>query len=106
MSRLGGTQSIEQQLMNYANLGSNLGGRQSAAGAQQGAFGMQGATSGTAALLGGAAGQAKAFGQLGSALGDYFNQPNQATTGAINPSYASDTQAPADTSAWGSWGGV
>lgn len=67
-ARLGGVSGLEQQLYNAANLGSNLGGNQSAAGAQAGAFGMQGASAGTAALLGGAAGQSKAFGQLGDAF--------------------------------------
>jgi len=79
-ARLGALGNIDQQLMQYANLGSNLGGRQSAAGAQQGAFNMQGATAGTSALLGGAAGQAQAYNQLGSAFGDYFNQPTGQVT--------------------------
>lgn len=86
-ARLGGVSGLEQQLYNAANLGSSLGGRQSQAGAQAGAFGMQGATAGTAALLGGAAGQAQAYGQLGSALGSAFDNNtsnNYSGIGGVN----------------------
>ena len=103
-ARLGGISGLEQQLYNAANLGSNLGGRQSQAGAQQGAFGMQGATSGTAALLGGAAGQAQAYGQLGSALGDYFDKSNTVDTGTTTTQTpygtAQASTAPASTEWW------
>ena len=75
-ARLGALTGIEQQGQRLLELGAGFGGRQAAAGAQQGAFGMQGAASGSAALLGGAAGQSQALGQLGTALGDYFDQPN------------------------------
>lgn len=71
-ARLGGLAGIDQQALQYLNLGGSLGGRQSTAGAQQGAFGMQGAAAGTAATLGAAAGRNQAIGKAASALGDYF----------------------------------
>lgn len=74
-ARLGGMQGIDQQALSYLNMGSALGGRQAAAGQNAGAFGMEGAGAGTAALLGGAAGMTDAYSQVGSALGDYFNKP-------------------------------
>ena len=73
-ARLGALQGLDAQTMAYLNLGSSLGGRQSAAGAQAGLFGMQGAAAGTAAQLGAAAGRGQAIQTAGKAFGDYFSR--------------------------------
>lgn len=72
-ARLGGLSSIDQQALQYLNLGSSLGGRQSTAGAQAGLFGMQGAAAKSAAALGASAGQSQAYDKIGGALKSYFN---------------------------------
>lgn len=75
-ARLGGLGAIDTQALAYLNLGSSLGGRQSTAGAQAGAFGMQGANAQTALQLGQAAGTNQAINTAGSALQSYFKSNN------------------------------
>lgn len=93
-SRLSGIQGMDAQLMSYLQMGGAFGGRQAAAGAIQGQFGMQGAGAQSAALLGGAAGMADAFGTIGSALQgyDWGSSPYNAETGGGTLAAKTDAQ--------------
>jgi len=70
LNRLKALGDIEAQQRASIDLGGVLGGRQSAAGAQAGAFGLQGAQSDAAAQLGAAQGLSSAIGNIGSAIGN------------------------------------
>ena len=72
LNRLNALSGIETQGRGLIDLGGVLGGRQSSAGAQAGAFGLQGQAASTAAQLGAAKGLSGALGSLGRA-GDNYN---------------------------------
>ena len=71
LARLGALQGIDQQAMQYLNLGGAFGGRAAQAGANAGQFGMQGAGMASMANLGAARGQQTALNQIGSAFNDW-----------------------------------
>ena len=67
LNRLNALSGIETQGRGLIDLGGVLGGRQSSAGAQAGAFGLQGQAASTAAQLGAAQGLSGALTSLGTA---------------------------------------
>ena len=93
-ARLGAVQGLDQQGLEYLRLGGALGGREAAAGANQGAFYRQGAAAGSAAQLGAARGYAGALGQIGSALSNYNfgGSNNYSGFGGVNRGSQQDTQ--------------
>jgi hypothetical protein len=101
MQRLGGMQSLEQPLMQYAQLGSQLGGRQAAAGAQAGAFGLQGAQAGIGAQLGSQLGIASQLPKIGTAIGGMFDTTDAGAITTQTPyGAATMSNAPASTEWW------